>query len=639
MPYFIKIFLLILGFETVLFLSNSATAADSPLTGYAWSENAGWINFTNGSATINNDSVVTTGEIKGYAWGENIGWINFNCSNDSSCVSGTNFKVSADLSLLGLPCAISACPACGSCRICETPASADTTPPTISDILITDVSRNSAVVTWKTNETTDSIIEYGTDTTYKFLTGNPGDIITKVLVHSVNFKSLISDTTYHFKIISRDTAGNIFTSDDQTFKTLESNEPDEADNPDDLQLILPEEAIVKNLTNSSTSISWQTDLEANSLVRVKIADAPNSEWQEIGDTSNYVLDHTVTLTGLKANTAYEYQVKSSNSSGSTAISKTKTFKTNPAPVISDVVVSDITLDSAVVSWKSNISSTTEIDFGPSVNYGSNLSGGTRDLVTSHEMKLKNLESGVNYNFRVKGTDENNNLIVSDNYNFTTFAMPVILDYDVETVGDSFASLKWTSNSETDSIIVYTNTKTSESRTQGDTKLTKDHSLKLTDIEPGTEYILKMEGTDILGNKVSGSEIKIKTLEDNIPPEIMVVRTYTTIIQNRDKGQVVVAWKTDEPATSQVFLYSMSNRETPIYTSVYDANPTTNHTVVMSEMALGATFRFNIESKDKSGNSTLSGDFSVQTPSVRKSIIQMIVEAFEKIFGWTKNINA
>ena len=45
------------------------------LSGYAWSENAGWINFqtTYSQVTIN----LATGQFDGYAWGENIGYIHF----------------------------------------------------------------------------------------------------------------------------------------------------------------------------------------------------------------------------------------------------------------------------------------------------------------------------------------------------------------------------------------------------------------------------------------------------------------------------------------------------------------------------------------------------------------------------------
>lgn len=626
-------------FFTIVFilLPLFSHAATSPLTGYAWGENVGWINFDDGSVQINNGSDPDVGKFEGYAWGENIGWINFNCPDPLKCPS-------VDLSAFGSG-ACPVCQACRSCPVCEapipgaTPIPADTTPPIISEIISSDISEKTAQITWKTNEIADSIIEYDVDTSYKFLTGNSVDISAMVRTHSVELKNLLSDKDYHYKIISRDSYGNITLSTDQIFKTLSSskpNETDKPDNPDNIQLILQEEATVKNLTNSSSSVSWQTDLEANSLVRIKLADAPEGAWQEIGDTSNYVTDHLVTLTGLKPDENYQYQVKSSNSSGSTAISSIKTFKTTPAPVISDVVVSDITLESAVISWKTNIASTSVIDYGPSSVYGMSASGG-KDLVTAHEIKLKNLQSGVNYNFKVKGSDGNDNLIVSDNYSFQTYALPVIRDFKVEEVKDTSALVKWTSNIDIDSLVIYDNSKTGEVRTQGDTKLVKDHDLKLENLDFGTDYIIKIEGRDIFGNVAKGPDIKIKTLLDEISPSITNVRTYTNMMSVKGKAQIVIVWKTDEQSTSQVFLYNVADSKNPVYTSQFDSNLTTNHTVVITDLKTDTSYRLRMESADKAGNSGFSQDFAVLTPRENKSIIMMIIENLQKIFGWTKNL--
>ena len=49
--------------------------ADGVLSGDAWSENAGWISFAPVGAGVYIDTI--TGQFSGYAWGENIGWINF----------------------------------------------------------------------------------------------------------------------------------------------------------------------------------------------------------------------------------------------------------------------------------------------------------------------------------------------------------------------------------------------------------------------------------------------------------------------------------------------------------------------------------------------------------------------------------
>jgi len=58
---------------------------------YAWSENAGWINFGTSEGNVR----VTDSGLTGYAWSENLGWISLNCSNDNSC--GTvDYKVAND---------------------------------------------------------------------------------------------------------------------------------------------------------------------------------------------------------------------------------------------------------------------------------------------------------------------------------------------------------------------------------------------------------------------------------------------------------------------------------------------------------------------------------------------------------------
>ena len=51
------------------------TVSDNKLTGFVWAENIGWINLSPGTyGGISNDG---TGILSGFAWGENVGWINF----------------------------------------------------------------------------------------------------------------------------------------------------------------------------------------------------------------------------------------------------------------------------------------------------------------------------------------------------------------------------------------------------------------------------------------------------------------------------------------------------------------------------------------------------------------------------------
>lgn len=59
--------------------------AGSPITGWAWSDNIGWVSLSGSGYGL---SVGSSGVITGYAWGDNIGWI----AADAAC--GTQATVS-----------------------------------------------------------------------------------------------------------------------------------------------------------------------------------------------------------------------------------------------------------------------------------------------------------------------------------------------------------------------------------------------------------------------------------------------------------------------------------------------------------------------------------------------------------------
>jgi hypothetical protein len=60
------------------------------LSGYAWGENVGWINFAPATAGVVIDAA--TGEFSGEAWGENVGWIRFASSGANPFVVTTGWN-------------------------------------------------------------------------------------------------------------------------------------------------------------------------------------------------------------------------------------------------------------------------------------------------------------------------------------------------------------------------------------------------------------------------------------------------------------------------------------------------------------------------------------------------------------------
>jgi hypothetical protein len=92
----------------------------------------------------------------------------------------------------------------------------DTTPPVISAISATSITTSSATITWTTNEVSDTQVEYGATTGY----GSSTQVnTTMVTSHTATLSGLNANTLYHYRVKSRDAAGNLASSGDQTFTT------------------------------------------------------------------------------------------------------------------------------------------------------------------------------------------------------------------------------------------------------------------------------------------------------------------------------------------------------------------------------------------------------------------------------------
>ncbi len=89
----------------------------------------------------------------------------------------------------------------------------DTTPPTISNIQATAITATSSVISWSTDEVSDSQVEWGGTTAYGAIATNP----SLATSHSIPFSGLAPSATYHYRVKSKDAAGNQAMSADQTF--------------------------------------------------------------------------------------------------------------------------------------------------------------------------------------------------------------------------------------------------------------------------------------------------------------------------------------------------------------------------------------------------------------------------------------
>jgi Bacterial Ig domain/Dockerin type I domain len=130
----------------------------------------------------------------------------------------------------------------------------DITPPVISQVAASSITTTSAIITWTTNELTDSQIDYGTTVSYGLSTPLDTNLVTS---HSQQLTGLLLNKLYHYRVKSRDASSNIAMSTDYTFQTL------------DIDSVPPTVAITAP-ANAST-VSGNITLSANANDNVAVA--------------------------------------------------------------------------------------------------------------------------------------------------------------------------------------------------------------------------------------------------------------------------------------------------------------------------------------------------------------------------------
>lgn len=171
----------------------------------------------------------------------------------------------------------------------------DTTAPAITVApAASGITSAAATITWTTDEASDSQVEYGTTTGYGASTTLNTSLVTS---HSQGLSGLTANTLYHYRVKSRDAAGNLLTTGDFTFTTLSAGGA----------APVISAVTTSNVTSSGFTVTWTTDIPSDSQVEYGTSPALGS-----ATTLNpaLVTSHSVPVSGLLSNTVYHYRVRS-----------------------------------------------------------------------------------------------------------------------------------------------------------------------------------------------------------------------------------------------------------------------------------------------------------------------------------------
>lgn len=589
--------------------------------GYAWSSDIGWVAFgatdnpdgpvtcnlttgiLSGKARVINDGsiidfnsapyhsnvrILSSGDFTGYAWSTALGWINFT-------------GVSAPGISLVPPNAPQ------NVRIYDT-----------SD---RDLAEYSVTLRWQAPTSLDGeafesyLVERGTD----------GIAFAQVATtSSLGYldTTVSTGTTYYYRIKAKYSTGTITPSEivfqDPTGKFT---------TPPDLEGTPAIEA-----KPSSVDFSWRTDREASSYVKITQGNTFVSEQGHLAMEK----DHTVTVTGLKPGITYNYQLTWLDPDGNEGKSALQEFKTSDAPYISEVNISNITLNSALITWKSTSVAQTNLYYGKDATYGKTETESSGSGTTSHSIALTKLDTGTTYHFKIRGADTDGNDLVSDDYSFSTLPLPLVSNVTTQPITDrpsQALKINWTTNVPTSSTITYApaNGKSSE---VSKSELSTAHELETGPLEDNATYAFTISGRDQFGNEAVSTLGGINTKNDTRPPVISNFIVETELgKQGDDTIKVIASWKTDEPSTSKVEFGVGAGDANLTQSSQESAALDTSHVVVVSGIEPSQAYQFRAISKDAGANIAKSTSQILVTNQKAQSIFDLITGSLSKAFGW------
>ncbi|MFA6007091.1 MAG: DUF2341 domain-containing protein [Candidatus Shapirobacteria bacterium] len=401
-----------------------------------------------------------------------------------------------------------------------------------------------------------------------------------------------------------------------------------------------------SITTKKATISWSTDRAADS--KVQYGTGSGDYYTEEPSNSTQGTAHTINLTNLSPGTNYYYRVKWTDEDGNTGMSDEENFETDPAPIVTDPKVKNVSISSVILEYTTKGASKVKIYFGTTTAFGGIKEINTSSSEDTYITELTGLEDGTKYYYKINTFDNEDSEYEGNVLAFETLPRPKISNVRIQEVkgaAQPTVLVSWTTNTETSSIVTYyPEGQVGQARDEINIALIKgEHKLLLKGLLANTPYVLVTKGRDKVGNEALSDSQRFTTATDTRPPQIMNLKIEGSVESSVNNGsnsqataQLIVSWDTDEAGSSQVEFgegtsndYSQKTQE--------DTNLTYNHLVIISNLTPSKVYHLRAHSKDKIGNDGTSIDTVTITPKSVSSAFELVVGNLTDVFGFLKGI--
>lgn len=470
----------------------------------------------------------------------------------------------------------------------------DNVPPLIYNVNISSINATSSIISWKTDELADSLINYGLDNEYGIIRDPRAD----KQEHMIIAENLMSDTLYYFRITSADGSGNQGISSDYTFHTLKDK--------DDLDYMGFQEDVTDEGTAGLHEIGVEEILQV--IKSISSEEILEEIEEELRETAEEVI--------------------------------------SPPTIILDYADVEVGTDYAIITWDTDKESNTIVALADEEDYDEEAAdpyrwreGSPNDLTLEHWVEITGLTPATVYHFQVSSESVLGLIGYSSDKIFKTKSiLPEIYNIQLFKVEEESATIRFSTNVPCSSIVEYTNLNTNDTKLEGNSSYLTVHLMQLNNLIFDTYYSFIIEVESENEEKAESDPITFITIKDEEPPIISKVNTESTLYPGTENRiQTIASWRSDEPAQCQLFYHQGLIVIDEPQSLLKEEDYAIKHVQVITNFLPSTVYKFWIVCNDEADNASKSEDFTMLTPTQEESIIDIIIKNFESTFGWLKKI--
>lgn len=365
----------------------------------------------------------------------------------------------------------------------------------VSEPVLTSISTRRAIIVWSTDRASDSKIALGiTSGTYSSDEIANSDQVTS---HSITLTNLVPGTTYYYKAKWTDEDGNTGVSSELSFTTLAAPSVKEVQ--------------IKKLSLNAATIQFTT--REATKAKVYYGKSEGFGGTQIQSTSSAESTYAVDLPNLEDGTKYFYRINPFDADGNEYDGNVFSFSTPARPQITNLRFQPVAgepTSTQKVSWNTNVAATSLVRFG--LTGATPLERSDSNLVTEHEMTIRDLKDNSEYQLTAQSRDKEGNLAISDIQTFRTALdtrPPTVKNLSIETTIRGTGAeargqvvVSWETDEPSTSQVEYAEGASGEtytSRTSEDTAAVTQHTVIISDLATSKVFHLRAVSRDPANN--------------------------------------------------------------------------------------------------------------------------------------------